>query len=371
MQEAMSIERHMFDNAAEKGLPLYGVLELLPLCNMSCRMCYVRMSREEMEAEGSLLTTKQWCQLAEQMKRAGTLFVLLTGGEPLLYPGFRELYSELRKMGMILTLNTNATLIDEEWADFFAAHKPRRINITLYGSCEETYERLCGLSGGFARTMEGIRLLKERGVDIKINGSLVKENVSEGIRIAEIAKQLEVPVSMDTYMYPAVRTGNSGTEKIRLEPKEAADAYVRILQYELGEEAFRIYGAQRLFEVSHTKEADSSKQMSCQAGKSAYAVTWKGNLQPCVQLREPAISLLEYDFEKAWKALVQRMKQIQPCHTCARCQYRSICQNCAASAAAETGGFDRAAEYLCCYTKQIVKHFEACAGDAKKLRSMG
>ena len=36
-------------------------------------------------------------------------------------------------MGMILTINTNGTLIDETWADFFAQHPPRRINITLYG----------------------------------------------------------------------------------------------------------------------------------------------------------------------------------------------------------------------------------------------
>ena len=42
----------MFAMAAEKKVPLYGVLELLPLCNLNCDMCYVRMSREEMEQGG-------------------------------------------------------------------------------------------------------------------------------------------------------------------------------------------------------------------------------------------------------------------------------------------------------------------------------
>ena len=63
-------------------------------------------------------------------------------------------------MGMILTLNTNGTLINEEWAEFFAKNKPRRINITLYGSKNETYENLCHMKDGFDKTIRGIELLK-------------------------------------------------------------------------------------------------------------------------------------------------------------------------------------------------------------------
>ena len=42
------------------------------------------------------------------------------GGGPLLVPGFKELYLALKAEGMVLTLNTNGTLLDEPWADFFA-----------------------------------------------------------------------------------------------------------------------------------------------------------------------------------------------------------------------------------------------------------
>lgn len=56
--------------------------------------------------------------------KAGTLFLLLTGGEPLLFPDFKTLYLELRNMGMILTINTNGTLLGESWADFFAEYRP-------------------------------------------------------------------------------------------------------------------------------------------------------------------------------------------------------------------------------------------------------
>ena len=126
MEDGTTIERQMFAMAAEKKVPLYGVLELLPLCNLNCDMCYVRMSREEMNRVGRLCTIEEWTGIAEAMMKAGTLFVLLTGGEPLLYPHFRELYQKLRELGMIVTINTNGTLIDEKWADFFCGKQAKK-----------------------------------------------------------------------------------------------------------------------------------------------------------------------------------------------------------------------------------------------------
>ena len=82
-------------------------------------MCYVHLSKQEVQSQGRLRSLDEWISLAKQMKDAGTLFLLLTGGEPLLFPQFKELYCVLKDMGMILTLNTNGTLINEEWAEFF------------------------------------------------------------------------------------------------------------------------------------------------------------------------------------------------------------------------------------------------------------
>ena len=59
------MELYQISNRAEKMLqikadqekiPLGGSLELLPLCNMNCKMCYVRQTREEMAAQGTMLS---------------------------------------------------------------------------------------------------------------------------------------------------------------------------------------------------------------------------------------------------------------------------------------------------------------------------
>lgn len=70
MEDGTTIEQQMFTMATEKKVPLYGVLELLPLCNLNCDMCYVRMSREEMEEVGRLRTMEEWTKTAEDMMKA-------------------------------------------------------------------------------------------------------------------------------------------------------------------------------------------------------------------------------------------------------------------------------------------------------------
>ena len=96
--------------ASAQGVPLSGTFELSPCCNMNCRMCYVRKSREEVLMAGGERSVVQWISLAEEAYRSGMLFLLLTGGEPFLYPDFRKLYEELSSMGIVLSINTNGTL---------------------------------------------------------------------------------------------------------------------------------------------------------------------------------------------------------------------------------------------------------------------
>ena len=166
------IEQMLVERASRMRLPIACTLELTPLCNFDCRMCYVRLSGEALRERGRLLSGSEWLRIAEEMKTAGVLFVLLTGGEPLLHPDFREIYRGLISMEMIVSVNTNGSLIDEEWADFFAENRPRRVNITLYGANEETYENLCRAKGQFDKVLRGIKLLKERGVAVKMSGML-------------------------------------------------------------------------------------------------------------------------------------------------------------------------------------------------------
>lgn len=52
MQDTTTIERMLLDQAKRTGTPANGSIELLPLCNMNCDMCYVRLSVRRWSARG-------------------------------------------------------------------------------------------------------------------------------------------------------------------------------------------------------------------------------------------------------------------------------------------------------------------------------
>lgn len=352
-----NIELYLCEKATRTHTPINAILELTPLCNMNCEMCFVRLRPEEVQRQGGLRSVEEWISLARQMQQAGTLFVLLTGGEPLLYPGFRRLYLALKQMGMILTVNTNGTLLEEDWADFFAAHPPRRINITLYGKDEDTYRRLCHFPG-YAKTLRAIQLLRERSVSVKVNGSITPANVKEMEELTAIARGTHTAWKFDTYMYPACRERTAPfSAQSRLSPSAAAAARVELLRKRLSAEEFGRF-ASDFVQKSAASAAAADRHVSCRAGRSSFAVTWRGELRPCVLMPGPGIPVFATGLKDAWRQLTEAVSEILLNQTCSTCTRRDVCQTCAACAVLETGRFDGLPKYMCEYTETTVRLLE-------------
>ena len=357
LEGATTMERMLLEEAKRTHTPANGSIELLPLCNMSCDMCYVRLSREEMQRQGRLRTAEEWLDVGRQMKDAGVLFLLLTGGEPFLYPDFREVYLGLRRLGMILTNNTNGTLIDEDLAAFLGKYKPRRVNITIYGTSEQTYETLCHYPRGFSRAVQGIRLLRKYGVDVKVGGSLTEANREDLEKILDLEAELGVPVRVDTYMMPAVRERKLPYNlQARLAPEEAARARIYALKREMGTEKFPAYAAQMVRQAQEAEPAEEKPgHMACMAGRCSFTLNWQGEMRPCVILSAPAVSVFEVGFKNAWNYIAEETGKIRLNAKCSVCHLRHLCRTCAASALLEAGGYGEVPEYMCRYAAESLR----------------
>ncbi|MBR0087410.1 MAG: radical SAM protein [Lachnospiraceae bacterium] len=369
---AATEEQRLLFLGAERKMPLNGSLELSPLCNMDCEMCYVRLSKEEASACGRLKTADEWLQLAEQLKEAGVLFLLLTGGEPLLYPDFKRLFVSLRKMGFILTVNTNGTLLDEAWADFFRENRPRRINLTLYGTSDLAYQKLCHYPDGFEKALKSARYLKDRGTDVRFSYSLTRENLSSLNAFFDLSEELGIPCSVDTYMMPVTRERNRPYALAsRVSPEEAAACTLEIRRRACGSpEKFAGYCRDTLSSLekaaAYINAHPSSKEpvpSSCLAGRCSFSVSWLGTLHPCVMLTHPEINVFETPFAEGWKILTEGMGSVYLNGTCASCEKRLICEFCPAAALSETGDINKAPEYLCRYSEALVKLMKEILSD--------
>ena len=182
------LSAYLHSRGAELGLPVSGTFELTSRCNFSCPMCYVHLQNAKSEQE---LTATQWLELAQRGKDRGMVFVLLTGGEPFLRKDFFEIYEGMRAMGLMITINTNGSLLTGEIRRKLIENPPVRLNISLYGGCDETYRNMCG-QPAFDTVVDNIRSLKEAGIDVRLNYSIISQNRQDMKKILDISREMNV-----------------------------------------------------------------------------------------------------------------------------------------------------------------------------------
>lgn len=351
-------ERRLQQKADMEKVPLGGALELLPLCNMSCKMCYIKKSREELEKEGRLLSADEWIKILDEAVECGLLFLLLTGGEPLIYPEFKRLYIHLVQKGVILSVNSNGTLIDEEWADFFAAYGCRRLSITLYGKDDETYGRLCGNPKGFSQVMKACRLLKERKVPFRFTCSVTPDNREQLPELFKIAASFEVPLSVTSYMFPGERRGNNACTQYRLSPEDAAKVLLERYQLEYPDVDMVSAAKQSLSQLDGEPKHYEIKGFPCHAGHSGFWMSWKGDLLPCGMFDTIKINLQQHSFKECWDYIVTTSQQLHFCEECNTCRFEKACHVCPAVCQTETGFLDHKPEYMCKMVKEEIRLLE-------------
>lgn len=355
LQVEPRITNYLFAKAAQEKTPLSGTFELSPVCNFSCKMCYVRKTASEVKAsDRPMMRLEQWMDIARQAKEQGMLYLLLTGGEPLLWQDFWQLYRHLIQMGFLVSINTNGSLIDQKAIDQFEKFPPTRINITLYGASDKTYERLCGVSGVFEKVDWAITRLQNIGIQVKLNGSLTPHNIEDLEACTRYAKSKGLIYEAVTYMFPPLRREASmiGRNE-RFTPKEAAKYSFKNYRLQFGDKLYEerlrgiVKGAVFPPGLDENCIAQKDGKVHCRAGKAAFWITWDGWMTPCGMMPEPRIDMKSLMFGEAWKKLVEVSNQMKISGVCAECPNRKLCHSCAAMAMAETGNTASVPQYLC------------------------
>lgn len=338
------LSTYLHSKAVEKGIPITGNFELTSRCNFRCEMCYVH---DECHSSDTL-STEQWVNLAEVAKKAGTLFLLITGGEPLLREDFPYLYTEFKKMGFMVSINTNGSLLHKHF-DLFIKYPPARVNVSLYGADDDTYEKLCKTKA-FSQVLDNVKKLKEMGISVKFNTIFTNSNSHQYKKIVDIAESLDIPLSTTAYAYPQVRLDKDFGENFgRLSSYEAAQCTVKCEKYRFRNGDY----SERAKKILEEPDNEKCNRVSCRAGRAAYWITSEGIMQPCGLLPKIQINVLEEGFDNAWQQLVTEVKKIRLPKKCTSCKYSNICHACAAMCYAETGHFDQVPEYICQISKGI------------------
>lgn len=366
---------YLFAKSTNVGIPLSGTFELTSRCNLDCRMCYIHKRANDESAIRDELSAADWIRLAENAQKAGMLLLLLTGGEPLLRPDFPEIYTACRRLGLLVSVNTNGTRIDEETIALWKKFPPLRVNLTLYGATPAAYRALCGHADAYTRAYRAVELLCEAGIRCKLNYSATPENLADLPQIFAFAKERELPLQVASYMFPPLRAdeaaGNRckgcenacgdpmrsgdgdgvGRESARMTPETAGNVRFAYDRFRFDEDtlAKRIRGmlaGEPLPDPDDECQELPTERIRCRAGSTTFWITYNGEMRPCGMMTTPGFTIRD-GFAPAWQRIRAARTEILLPAKCSACPKKEICEFCPAACYAENGDFTVTPTYLC------------------------
>ena len=322
-----AVRKFLNFKARDKGIPISGAFELTPLCNLDCKMCYVHLNKAQMRG-AQLLSVEQWKKIMQQAIDAGMMYARLSGGECLTYAGFRELYLFLRERGVETVILTNGLLLDEDMTAFLQNHPPAAIQVSLYGAGEDAYEQVTG-KRAFSLVLENLRRVKAAGLPLTI-AVTPSEYMADAEQILRLLYEEELPFAINASILPP----RPETGRVLADANQ--DTYISLLKLrsKLKGKELIVEGDPERLPDPGGKQGDPAFGVTCGAGRSGFAIDWRGDMRPCNTFPCEGQNVLTLGFGEAWRRTHDTATHFPLPAECQECAYQGVCSHCAAEHAA-------------------------------------
>jgi radical SAM protein with 4Fe4S-binding SPASM domain len=318
---------HIFQSAEVRHQPVSVTAEITHACNVDCEHCYLDLVPD---SKIGALSTDEWKRIFTEIKAAGCLFLILTGGEVLVRKDFFELATFARQLGMAITIFTNGTLIDEKNADRIAALRPLGVEISILGGIAATHDAIARRRGAFDKTIAGVRRLRERGVPVLLKTVIMEKNATERVSIAKLAESLGCRITFDIEVTPK-NNGSLAPQALIADDDALVDAMRAIVDED----------NQRFGEAIIPPREEQLDMAPCAAGRRACQIGPTGDLFPCTQWQEPVGNLRHTSFSTLWgeNGVFQQIRGtfVRDIPICSDCALLDVCGPCMALGLMEVG----------------------------------
>ena len=344
-------------------------------CNLFCTHCY--MSAFPHADISHDFTTEECFKVIDDMAKVNpSLFLILTGGEPLVRKDIFDIASYASDKGFTCVLGTNGVLLGEREARRMRESGLQGASISLDSVDPQRHDNFRQLAGSWKSALRGIEHLKEEGLDFSLHMSVMSWNVSEIPPMIELARNVGAKVLNFFFL---VQTGR-GENIIDIRPSQ----YREILTYlaraqgvgvkenkpslfqnfddpwtssagQMGDLVLRAKCAPHFRKVIYELDPNSPllknyAQGSCPAGKHYCRITPEGDITPCPYMPVSAGNLRKQTFDEIWNTapILNDLREPQLGGRCGECEFSQICGGCRCRAYAVNGSYlaeDPACDY--------------------------
>jgi len=293
--------------------------------------------------------------------------IILTGGEPLVRQDVLQIAKYAVNRGLRVVMGSNGTLVTEEMAVKSKGVPISRLAISLDFPTAKLQDDFRGKAGAFEAAMTGIVNARHAGIEVQINSTITKLNVSLLNELLSLALKVGAVAFHPFLLVPTGR--GKGLESVELSPEEYEKTlnWIYDKQLELGDRMFfKPTDAPHYLRVVSQRQKQSRKVKSkstaghhpmqsitrgCLAGIGFCFISHRGKVQGCGYLDVEAGDVRKQPFSQVWadSPLFNDLRDLSNIKgKCGVCEYKKICGGCRARAYESTGDYLEAEPY-CVY----------------------
>jgi radical SAM protein with 4Fe4S-binding SPASM domain len=339
-------------------------------CNLFCAHCYISgFSGADTSAE---LSTAECRRVMDEIARVNpNVFLILTGGEPLLRKDIFELAGCAADRGFTVVLGTNGVLLRERQAKLMRQHGIMGASLSLDSTDREKHDRFRHLAGAWDGALRAMEALQAEGLDFSLHMTVTDWNLAEIPAMIDLARARGAKV---LNLFFLVRTGR-GENLTDIAPHQ----YEEILGYlariqgvgngrpgptedqqggqapedpwsapvgRAGSLLIRAKCAPHFRRVIW--ELDPASPLlsnyahgSCPAGKYYCRITPGGDITPCPYMPLPVGNLRQASFADIWghAEVFNNLREPKLGGRCGACEFSKICGGCRCRAYATYGDY--------------------------------
>ncbi len=348
--------------------------EITRSCNLYCAHCRASAAYGPFEGE---LSTEECYHLIDEILEVGKPIIILSGGEPLAREDVVQVGKYAVSKGLRVAMGSNGTLVTEEIATKLKDIPISRLAISLDFPVAELQDDFRGKKGAFEEAMTGIANASHAGIEVQINSTITKLNVSLLEQTLSLALEVGAVAFHPFFLVPTGR--GKDLESAELSPQQYEETlnWIYDKQVELGDRMFfKPTDAPHYLRVMRQRQKQSHRSgepvrerptstacghpmqsitRGCLAGTGFCFISHRGSVQGCGYLDIEAGNVREESFDQIWanSTLFCNLRNLSNIKgKCGICEYKSICGGCRARAYEATGDYLEAEPY-CVYQPRV------------------
>lgn len=321
-------------------------IEVTGKCNMSCLHC--RASNEAWQH----MPINEIVNIIRFIRRYSPDYkeIVISGGEPLLYPQFAEMLTAVRNNGgSFVTITTNGSLVTQKIIDLIACLKFDRFifSVSLDSLEAAEHDAFRRYDGAFDRAIEAIKLIVKNNIQnvmTSIRTTVKPENIANMEAMVKFGGVLGVQRVSFSAIHPAGRATLCPELLMTREQKRSfIEEMYRLKALYPGILVSTNDPIKRLARGFHDRAKEGELVFDgCGAGAITFNVGVDGTMTPCALLNIPLMNVFGKTIDEISEIyrnhpFVKQMLDMELHGKCGECELKYQCGGCRVRALYETG----------------------------------